>query len=359
LAQTTTDTSLIADQVVDAILGANPESGLEERVSHVSRAYDESTAESYGRVLVDRLAGEPASPPELEALVVLGLAHPRVLGELRIPLVREGRRLAALLEGQGRADRAQALLEMLSRSVPADRKVDQDLTSMLRRTGNLDRLVERNLARAEEAMADGRRRDAITWLREVLMLDRSRRDVARMIRDLQYDERVIKEGWSRRLRLAAGLLMLVGLCAGVTFRELHVRRLYQALPEVRADDLDSLGTRLAAIDALLAGNPLWLGMFEASRERAQLRTRIDQIEARRAAADRQAADREAEARMMADSARTRAVLLLDQRDFPAAAAELRRALEFAPPDWQHRGRVEADLAAILAWQAEQAGAPGR
>jgi tetratricopeptide (TPR) repeat protein len=264
----------------------------------------------------------------------------------RIALGQEGRRLANRLEATGETMRAQDLLELLSQNDPRDRGVDKQLASIMRRTGNVDRLVERYLRRAEEAVADGRRRDAITWLREVLMLDRSRRDVARMIRDLQYEAREVKEGWSRRLRMVGIVLISAAMGVGLVYRELHVQRAYQSLEPAVSGDLDSLRARIGALDSLISKNRLWLGVFEAGRERAAIRGEIDRIEAKQAEIARELADRRAEQAMVTDAARTRGILMLEEHDFEGAAAQFEAALETAPLDWEHRARLEADIAAI-------------
>ena len=88
---------------------------------------------------------------------------------------------ATLLERHGDVDNAQTLLELLTARDPDDKELDHGLASLMQRTGNADRLIERYLSRSEDAAREGRRRDAITWLREVLSIDRSRRDVARML----------------------------------------------------------------------------------------------------------------------------------------------------------------------------------
>lgn len=348
-AQTTnsaTDRNLIVEQIVSTVLGDETAPDLHEQIDRSSRVFDQNTASSFVRALLEHLTAHPDDLREHESLIVLGLAHPHLLQEYKIPLAQEGRRLASRLEGVGETTRAQELLEVLAHGNPNDRGVDKDLASIMRRTGNVDRLVDRYLMRAEEAVGDGRRRDAITWLREVLMLDRTRRDVARMIRDLQYEERETKEGWKRTLRMVGLSVVVLGLGVGFVFRELHVARSYEQLEIAAPGDVESLRHRLSSLDSLIAGNPLWLGMFKAGRERADIRAEIDVLEAEQAESARLEADRVAELKIHAESARMRGLLLVEQREFGAAAAEFRRALELAPSDWGHTQRLEADLAAI-------------
>ena len=356
---TSEDRYLIVEQIADTVLGDSSESDLRDQVAGAARSYDQATAVSLVHSLVEHVAKHPDDPRPLDALIILGFAHPKVVKEAGFQLVHEGRRLAGLLEREAHTDRAQALLEYLSALDPDDKGIDKDLASIMRRTGNVDRLVDRYVHRAEEAVADGRRRDAITWLREVLMLDRSRRDVARMIRDLQYADRERKESWSRRVRTVLLIVMGCGLVAGVIFRELHVQRLYANLAEAQEGNLDSLQVRLASIDALIAGNPLWLGMFQAGRDRSNLRIEINKLEARLDDEARIEETRRAEHRVLIDSIRTRGLLLVQQGNYEGALEQFDMALAEAPEDWAHRERAEADVAAIrvhLAAEAEAAAA---
>ncbi len=346
MAQIETDRNLIVEQIVSTVLGEEAIPELSEQIAGLARALDPSTASSFARALVEHLEAHPEDLREHEALIVLGLAHPRVLREQKIPLGQEGRRLASRLEGVGESSRAQELLEVLSQNDPCDRGVDKDLASIMRRTGNADRLVERYLVRSEEAVAAGRRRDAITWLREVLMLDRSRRDVARMIRDLQYEEREIKERRRRAASRVGLALLVIGLGVGVILREMHVATSYENIEQATPGSVESLGQRLASIDSLIAGNPMWLGMFKAGRERARIRTEIDRLEAARAEATRLEADRLAELRIRTESSRMSGLRLVESGDLHGAADHLRRALELAPEHWPHLVRTRSDLAAI-------------
>ena len=357
VAQDTTDKYLIVEQIADTVLGDPSAFDLNEQVGSAVRSYDKAAAAPLVHTLIGHLTEHPDDARPLEALVVMGLAHPAVLKEAKVPLAHEGRRLAGLLERRGEADHAQEVLEFLARSDPADRGIDKDLASIMRRTGNVDRLVDRYLQRAEEAVADGRRRDAITWLREVLMLDRTRRDVARMIRDLQYADREVKEGWSRRFRVAALTLLACGLVVGAFFRELHLQRMYANLPEARVRDVESYQARLTGIDALIASNPLWLGMFEAGRERASLRGEIDKMGARMAEQARTEANQRAELEALLDWYRARGLMFVQQDNFRDALEQYQLALSEAPEGWEHRERVESDVEAIADRLAAEAVAP--
>lgn len=359
---TTTEQYLIVEQTVETVLGREP-AGLEATLARVqafgSKAEGPAAAasdkgapvrdpEAMGALLAKHLESSPDDVGALEALAILCLAHPKLARRARFSLVAGGRRLAGLLQREGRAERAQEFLEALAQRAPKDRGVEQDLASVMRRTGNVDVLIERYLARAEEAEASGRRRDAITWLREVLMLDSSRRDVARMIRDLQYETRQTKEARHRRWRGTGLLVVIVALVSAVVLRELYVQDLYASIPPAAGDNRQSVEERLERLDHLIESNPLWLGMFRAGRERADLRVELERIYAEEAELERAKANERAERQLMAETARMRARALVENADYAGAAVELEQALELAAPSWAHRERVQADLQAVRA-----------
>ena len=359
MAASTTEKKPIVEEVVAALLGgaeAGAQADLGARVERTESEFDSRTAASFCKTLVEELTDDPGSVRTLEALIVLGLAHPKVLARHRIPLAQEGRRLAVLLEKTGDVARAQTLLEALAAASPKDRGLDHELASMMRRTGNADRLVERYLHRAEEAMRDGRRREAITWLREVLLVDGSRRDVARMIRDLRYEEAERVAAWKRRVRMFGLVLFLAGLAAGVVYRELHIQREYASLAPAQEGDLVSLRDRLERLNTLIAGNPLWLGMFAAGRERSELRTQIDRIEASLAERARARLEERARAETTAEAARLRGRMAAEHMDFDSALEEFQLALQVSPADWAPRAQIETDIRAIQAWKSERGGA---
>lgn len=356
LQQDTNDNSLMVEECVSQLIGfgqGETRPTVQQDVERASREYDRGTMRGYCKALVEHLEGAPDSVPQLEALLVLGLAYPSLMGRHKIQVVQEGRRLAHLLESAGEVERAQQFLEFISQELPENRSVDKDLASMMRRTGNVDRLVDRYVRRSEEALGEGRRRDAITWLREILLLDRSRSDIARMIRDLQYEEREIRLNWRRRFRIAAVLLVVVGMAVGVVFRELHIQNNYASLMPQRGDDRVALQSRLDKLDELINANPLWLGMFQAGRERADLKKSISELDSKAAQEALRAADAHKESLMAADASRTRGLLLLEQRDFAGAQSHFSEALENAPADWAERERVVADLKAISELTPEQ------
>ena len=356
LHQDTTDKSLMVEEIVSRLTGfgqGEDRPSVREDVERATREFDRGTMRGYCKALIEHLEGAHDDVGALDALLIIGFAFPSLMGRYKIQVVQEGRRLAHLLEGAGDVERAQEFLERISQDDPANRGVDKDLASMMRRTGNIDRLVDRYVRRAEEAMSEGRRRDAITWLREILLLDRSRSDIARMIRDLQYEEREIRLNWRRRIRIAAVMTVVIGLAVGVVFRELHIQTTYADLAPQSDESRDALQARLGNLDQLINDNPLWLGMFQASRERADLKARIALLDAAAAEAAQGLADERANMLMRAEAARTRGLLFLEQRDFEGAERAFARALELAPEDWDQRTRVHADREAIADLSPEQ------
>ena len=356
LHQDTTDKSLIVEEIVSRVTGygqGEDQPSVREDVDHATREFDRGTMRGYCKALIEHLEHAPDDIAALDALMIVGFAYPSLMGRYKIQVVQEGRRLAHLLENNGDVDRAAELLERISQDDPANRGVDKDLASMMRRTGNIDRLVDRYVRRAEEAMSEGRRRDAITWLREILLLDRSRSDIARMIRDLQYEQREIRLNWRRRIRIAAVMTVVIGLAVGVVFRELHIQKTYSQLSPQTGEDREALEIRLANLDSLINDNPLWLGMFPASRERADLRRQVAELDAAAAEEAQRLADEYSNKLMRAEAARTRGLLFLEQRDFEGAERAFERALELAPADWNQRSRVEADRLAIAELTPEQ------
>lgn len=320
---------------------------------HVERAESEfeltDVATSIG-VLVDRLGQDPTDLRALESLIVLGLAHPEALEQGHVPLAQEGKRLAVLFEHRGEYDRAHALLDLLADRMPADKRIGHQLASMLRRNGKSDRLLERYLTRANEAVAADRPKDAITWLQEALLVDRSRRDIARMIRDLRFQ---VVERRARALRFVKRALATVcfaGVLGGLYWWEREAESAYDALPVADVKELSTLRERLASIDGLMETYPMWLGMWKASSERAELRVSIQKVVSAQAEADRQREEERARQLAHAESANLRGDVHTENGDFTSALADYRECLDVAPADWPNRARVEANVAALLKWQ---------
>jgi tetratricopeptide (TPR) repeat protein len=346
--------SSIVENVVAALTGAhaNPRVEFKLLVERAAKEIDLEEAKGHAAQVIAHLTEHCDDAAALEALIVLGLAHPGILEQHRVSMPQEGRRLAVLLEKAGEADRAQTVLELLASSHPGDRAIDHELNGVMRRSGNLARLVERHLSRAEQALREGRRSEAQRWLREVIALDPGRRDVARMIRDLRFEEQQRRQAFRRRLRTVALVGVLAAAAYGVIWREQYVDQQYAAIPAADGTDLPGMRERLAALDGVIESNPLWLGMWSAGRERSKLRTDIDRLEARRAEAERKVNEDRARQQSLAESERTRARMLAEQYQFSQALEHFRLALSSAPEDWQHRMEVQRDVDAILQWQRE-------
>jgi tetratricopeptide (TPR) repeat protein len=358
--ESTVDKKSLVEEVVDAVTrGAGDQgsggSSLQELILRAKQEFDENTLESFARALVGHLAHDSANLPVLEALVIVGLAHPKAAAKHRINLTQEGRRLAHLFEEAGQTQRAQSLLEILAAQAPDDRSLDQELASMMRRTGNADLLVERYLSRASELVASARPLEAIPWLREALLIDRTRRDVARMIRDLRYQAEGKSKRMGRRIRRAIMTLIVLGAIGGLVARELRIREDYKQLSSVAPGDLSAMNARVSAIDAFQGRHRFWTGMFDASKERRELRVEIMRIEATAASAERENKANLATRIAQAQAARLRGRQYAGQGDFSKALTELRSALEGAPASWEERARVEADIQAIIIHLAGESG----
>jgi tetratricopeptide (TPR) repeat protein len=256
------------------------------------------------------LTAETVDLRRLEALLILGLAHPTILENHAISLRTEGERLAAMLEADGQTDRARCLTEVLYQHLGREeRSAHAEESEPL--SPEVEAEIDSYLKRADNAAALGRNQDAIRWLQEIVALDRNRRDVARMIRDLRWSEKERKRRNARRVKLVAALVVLAGLVWAGIARESYIGGLYKDLPAA-GGKIAGMRARLASIDELLDTHKMWVGMTP-------------------------------------ESARLRGMLLAQQGHFEEAVADLRQALELADPKWPERTQVQANIAAIEAW----------
>ncbi len=329
MTETAVDNQIIVEDVVSALTGVTDsvsDDDLRTRMERAAAEFDKRTADAFGRALLDSLTDDPGNLRQLEALLILGLAHPDVLNKNRISLAVEGRRLAVLLERSGEVDRARGVLELLANRLPEERTIDHELAGILRRSGNTDELVERYLRRAERAVEDGNIAEAIPWLQEILLLDRTRRDVARMIRDLRYQEADRDARNSRRARVLFFILMFSAVCTAVVGREWKIHREYESVVAVDADDPNTLYQRKAQIEDLIADRRIWVGLFKATAERDSLRERIGQYEIERAATmEREAKERE-KVLGMAEQARLRGLMFSERGEFERALTSFKKSL---------------------------------
>lgn len=345
-----TETNQFIEDVVVALIGsaADGERPLElpQQVERASHELDAETAESFGSALVENLCADSSDLGLLEALLVLAMAHPEVARRHRVDLVTEGKRFALLLERTNKAERAKHVLESLIAHLPEERSLDHELAGIMRRNGDVEELIDRYLARADEAVASRHPLDAVPWLQEVLLLDRTRRDVARMIRDLRYSEEE-RKGKSSRRNVVLGIVVLVSMVISAAFvREGNIRAEIASLPSGDPNDLIGLKGRLAGIEDILENRVAWLGMYGAINETNRLNSDLAKLEVKLAREAREASRLAGQRTDLAEAARERGLMLARSGQFEAALRDLRHSLELTTDSWEHRERVLADVAAI-------------
>lgn len=347
---------MIVEDVVTALTGdvasgPGARAAIRSRMQRAADEFNERTAEAFARALLDSLTQNPTDLRQIEALIILGIAHPGILERHRISLDHEAERLLFLLERAGETERAETMREVL-----ADRLTVEEVseTEAPQATPKADRqeLIERHLRQADEAAQGGRTREAIACLREVLALEPGRRDVTRLLRDLRQHQTDRKKRIGRGIKVVLGVLVVGAAAYGVWLREQAVRTRYLDIPSGKGDDPVSLRARAGAIDELIASERFWFAMKDALEEKgrieAQLRRRTEESEKER----HEAAMALEERVQTADAARVRGLMYAQQGKFDLALADFRQALELAPKGWEHRKRVQADLAAIEAFKAQ-------
>ena len=318
---------------------------FEERIGAVA-GYDRKTAEKCARSLLAAGGAESDDAEILESLTMLGVAHPKLAERLGFSPVPAGRRLAACLERAGTGERARSVLELLAARFPDHRGVDRDLAAVMRRQGSTEELIQRRLDRAQGYLDEGDSEEAIACLREVLQLDRSRKDVARLIRDLRYEDEDERRRARRRARLAFVTLALSALITVVGVREVSLRREFAGLPTAGMDDLDELRMRGLAVEEFVVAHPVWHGAFASRRELTRVRARLTELEARALEAQERH-DRDLRSRLRnAEGARERGDALANAGDLDGALEALHEAQRLAPEDWDQLAQVVSDIAAI-------------
>ncbi len=333
---------------------------FEDQMKRAMEEFDLRTAEAFARALLEALCQEPMDPRRLEALLILGLAHPTILDRHRISLQKEGDRLAAMLNAQGQHDRARTLLDVIAQANDVDDGSEEDVVpppvSNVPAPAAVPNPVERDHARiesllrqADDAADRGRTARAIHLLQEVVSLDRHRRDVARMIRDLRWQEQEGRARSVRRLKFAVYALVAAALVAGVVWRDKDVRQRFDSIPTANAGELPSLNARLAGIVDLIDQERVWTGLPGAMTERAELQRRIADLESAAAAKRSEAASVASRSTEFAEALRSRGMILAQQGRFEDSLVELRRALEAGGANWNMRGDVETNVAAINEW----------
>jgi len=344
-------TTLIVRDATLAVNGApetrrNTADHLVERITE-ARKMDDASAEECLEVLHSACGdGDDVDIEVLLALTILGLARPDLAEKAGIGAVAVGRRTASRLEQRGDSDGALALIEHLRLASPGHRALERDYDAVLRRLGMITDLADRYYHRAQNLLRQGKEDEAVGWFKEVLLLDPSRRDVARTIRDLRLGE---LRSLMPKKRFGFGLLLAVLLpvtMAGVVLREKSLGERYALLPEAVPGNLDTMVQRLDALDRFLTQNPLWHGTFDALSERTDLRIAVamlrEEHNRRQFEAEATFWERAEQARLLYERARMYALI----EDYETALSDFCMALEAAPRNWEHRDRVERDIAAI-------------
>jgi len=351
------DRPLFVEDVITAItggIGGVPPRSLRSSMERAAVEFDERTAEAFARALFSELSQNPHDLRGLESLLILGLAHPRILARHGISLETEGRRLAVVLDRSGQAERAKQLLDMLSTNLPraegdAASAAAEDDAAAAERVAAIESL----LREADTCIARGRRRDAIKHLHAILKLDRDRFDVARMIRDLKRDEDGRRAQRATVAKIVLSMMIVGFLGYGLVLREQSVRDRVDALPPAIVGDMVALQTRLDSIEALVREQKAWFGMFPVLRERDQLRAQIQRIQDDAVRGARTAALQKRERMQNAEDVRLRGMLSVKNGKFEDALVDLRQALELGGDHWEQRQRVQADISAIEAWKAKK------
>lgn len=324
------------------------DSWLAERIDEVA-GYDRKTAVQCADALVDAAELEQAGLEVLEALYFLAVAQPKVAERLEFSACEIGRRLAQQLENDGQPERAIAVLQRTTVDFPEARNVERELAGIMRRAGKVRELVDRYLERSHSLLKRGRTMEAIPWLQEVLLVDRSRRDVARLIRDLRYQDVEHAARAKRRTRQILLALVFTALVALVGLREVKLYQVYTAIEQPRAEDLESWQTRMASLEQFAADHPVWHRTFTVRRELADLRVEIRRL-SESAIAVAQAQEEEAKRRVLhAERARSLGVAQAESGHLEAALTYFEEALTWSDADWPERAQVERDVTAIRKW----------
>ena len=355
MGQNSLDRPLFVEDVITAItggIGGVPARSLRSSMERAAVEFDERTAEAFARALFSELSQNPQDLLGLESLIILGLAHPRILARHGISLETEGRRLAVVLERGGQSTRAQQILDMLSQNLP--QQVPDPAAAVVAEDAQVAERVasiESLLREADQCIARGRRKEAIAKLQQILKLDRDRFDVARMIRDLRREQEGRRSSFATMAKIVLSMAIVGGLGYLLVQREQRVRDRWEALPQAVGRDTKALQARLDSIESLLAQEHYWGGVFGAWRERDELRLQIQHNQEEAARAERAAALQKAERLQQAEDVRLRGMLSVKGGHFEEALADLRQALELGGESWEQRARVQRDISAIEAWKA--------
>lgn len=348
---------LNVDDVIAAIYAGSVEGGpngnLKAQVKRVSVELGRRKAHQFTRRLLDSLAQNSEDAVQLEALVVLGFAHPDVMRKNHITLASEGRRLSKLLEKQERNDRAREVLELLCERYPDDRNLELELAGVVRRSGKTEELIERYLERAQEHFGRKELDLALPWLQQIIALDRNRKDVTRMIADIRHHQSNRRHSARSNRRFVVVFLMVGALLAGLGYREWNIHQETESIPIADRKDLNSMAARMSALQGLLGDHQLWLGRNRVMREVSELEAASQTLREEAQAAQAQEQQALEEKRTQAEYLRQEGLKAADLGDWSTAREQFQAALLAAPQDWEHRATLKKDIQAIKAMGSGQ------
>ena len=330
-----------------------PQGNLRSQVRRVHVELSRRKASAFTKKLLNSLTENPEEMVQLEALVMLGFAHPDVARKHHISLATEGRRLGTLLEQAGRPDRAKEVFELLCESAPTDRTMEIELAGVMRRAGNTDELIERYMERAQGHMARGESKQAQPWLQEILALDRSRKDVSAMLRDVRHDQHHRLNASRSNRRFAVVFLLVLAAAAGVGYRERNLHNQYMEIPMAEEGNTVSMAARLGSLKTFQSEHPYWLGTSRVELEIEELEVQgqailFEAVEAKKAKA-RDVADKTE----LAEGLRLLGLQSSDRGNFSEARERFEEALKEAPEGWEHAASVARDVLAIRNLEAGQ------
>lgn len=232
-----------------------------------------------------------------ERLVELVLGNPACRLDGFDPL-REGKELVDLHLEIGDMKRVRGLLERLLKVQPTDLDLKRALVSVHTKAGDQQRVIELYESMADDLVQLRRPIEAIACLQKILMLDRSRGDIAERVRNL-YELDAQRQRRRRALvLLGTGFLLLLSAGVGYHFYDREATAAFQRLDVSRllaADDYD------AAVDVysrFIEAHPLTMAVSGAQQQIAQVEA-LRQRHAAKVANERAARELEL-ARLRAD-----------------------------------------------------------
>ena len=346
----------VTERVIATLLGRERDCRFRQRVALASLRYDDDMP--FVETLWTHIGHHPRDLDALEALAVLAAACPGAAARCDVDGGAVARLLARQLVRLGDDDRAEGVFGYLCEYQGADRELRREWIACARRAGRADDVIEHLLIQARACEEHGEVDRAIADLRDCLLLDPSRRDLAARIRTLS-GARHRDAPW-RALPWGTLVLALLAVAAGLAAvrhdrvsRDRHAALAEAApVPEPASDgsDLAALERRVAELDTLIGERLLWTGLFAARRERAELETRLEAARRHLEAVPEEFVDDGSAQRQLdllrADTAHVRARRFVEGGDLRAAAAAYAEALAQAPEGWTPRERVVRDLAAV-------------